>query len=368
MMNKKDQMPNEFQFISVDDLTLDLENPRLPDSLVSIERNEKRIINWMLEDASLIELMAAISENDFFVGEALLVVVENGKNVVIEGNRRLASVKVLNNFKIAEIHQRRVKEVVDTAKYIPSEIPCIFFNDRTKIEQYLGYRHVTGVKTWGVLAKAKYLKKLAGDQAGEPLSEVARDLARKIGSRSDYVKNLLAAYAVYEEIRDRNFFHIRNLDETTIHFNYFVDSIRRENIRKFINVDTNSVRPTLNISIKNLNILTAWFFEKNEFNRTMVKGDSKSLATLDDILGDENAKEVILDTNSLEEASGYINQTSVTFSSDLKTSLNILERAHSYIHKIERHNNDDLSTLKDLFNLCKTMRDSIKAKENDEEF
>ena len=268
MKNIKDQISSKLQFISVDELTLDLENPRLPDSLLAAERNERKIVNWMLEDASLIELMAAISENDFFIGEAVLVVEENGRNTVIEGNRRLASVKVLNNPEISDIHQRRIKEVVDTAKYIPLEIPCIFFNDRVQIEQYLGYRHVTGVKTWGVLAKAKYLKKLAGNQAGEPLSEVARDLARKIGSRSDYVKNLLAAYAVYEEIRDRNFFHIRNLDETTIYFNYFVDSVRRENIRRFINVDVNSINPISKLNIKNLNILTAWFFEKNEFNRT----------------------------------------------------------------------------------------------------
>jgi hypothetical protein len=139
----------QLTFISVDDLRLDLDNPRLPDSLLNDIRDENKIVNWMLEDASLIELMAAISENDFFVGEALLVVKENGNNVVIEGNRRLASVKVLNNPQIACLHQRKVREVVDTARYTPNEIPCIFFEERREIEQYLGYRHVTGVKTWG---------------------------------------------------------------------------------------------------------------------------------------------------------------------------------------------------------------------------
>ncbi len=359
---------NELQFVSIDDLSLDLLNPRLPDSFLSSERDERGIINWMLEDASLIELMAAISENDFFVGEALLVVNENGRNVVIEGNRRLASVKVLNNPSVADIQQRRIKDVVDSAKYIPSSIPCIFFSDRVQIDQYLGYRHVTGVKTWGVLAKAKYLKRLAGAQSGESLSNVSRDLARKIGSRSDYVRNLLAAYSIYEEVKDRSFFHIRNLDETTLYFNYYVDSLRRENIRRFIGVDPDSSNPVLNLRVDNLKILTTWFFEKNIVNQSVVKGDSKDLSLLDDILGDEKATLVMLDTNSLDEASNYINQTASTFTYDLKISLNALERAHSYIHTIKSHNEDDLLTLRDLFNLCKTVRDSIKAKGSDEEF
>jgi hypothetical protein len=37
----------------------------------------KRGFEWMLEDESIIELMLAIGQHDFFVGEALLVV-KNG--------------------------------------------------------------------------------------------------------------------------------------------------------------------------------------------------------------------------------------------------------------------------------------------------
>ena len=53
--------------ISVADLVLDSENPRLPKSMSN--KSEKEIINFLLSDASLIELMLAISKNDFFEGE-----------------------------------------------------------------------------------------------------------------------------------------------------------------------------------------------------------------------------------------------------------------------------------------------------------
>jgi hypothetical protein len=51
----------------------------------------------MLEDESIIELMLAIGQHDFFVGEALLVVKNGDGFTVVEGNRRLTSLKLLSN-------------------------------------------------------------------------------------------------------------------------------------------------------------------------------------------------------------------------------------------------------------------------------
>ena len=86
------------QFILLDNLSLDLENPRLPMSFRKEVRSKESIINWLLEDASIIELMLAIGENDFFIGEALLAIEsgEEGKYIIVEGNRRLASLFLLN--------------------------------------------------------------------------------------------------------------------------------------------------------------------------------------------------------------------------------------------------------------------------------
>jgi hypothetical protein len=39
-------------------------------------------------------------------------------------------------------------------------LPCIIFDRKEQIMQYLGYRHVTGIKSWSVASKAKYLYSL----------------------------------------------------------------------------------------------------------------------------------------------------------------------------------------------------------------
>ena len=54
------------------------------------------MLEWLLRDASILDLMRAIGEHDYFSGEPLLVVSKSSKNgyfVVVEGNRRLCAVK-----------------------------------------------------------------------------------------------------------------------------------------------------------------------------------------------------------------------------------------------------------------------------------
>jgi hypothetical protein len=62
----------------------------------------------MLEDESIIELMLAIGQHDFFVGEALLVVKNGDGFTVVEGNRRLTSLKLLSNPSLATIRVNRI--------------------------------------------------------------------------------------------------------------------------------------------------------------------------------------------------------------------------------------------------------------------
>ena len=108
--------------IPLSDLKLDLNNPRLPKSKQG--KDEKTVIEWMLLEAATLELMLAIAENDFFAGEPLLVVEdENNKEkyIVIEGNRRLTSAKLLNNPTLASVKKIAIKENVLT-KRIPKNM------------------------------------------------------------------------------------------------------------------------------------------------------------------------------------------------------------------------------------------------------
>ena len=182
--------------------------------------------------------MLAIGKNDFFEGEQLLVVPENDKYIVIEGNRRLSAVKLLHNPHLAEVYKNKVEQVISESLYFPPEIPCLIFEDKDEILRYLGFRHITGIKSWKLLEKARYITKLKNDFYREKSTALAsREIAKMIGSKKDYVLRILVGYQLYEIIENNGFYDIKGLDDTSFYFNYLADSLSRSNIEHFLGVD-----------------------------------------------------------------------------------------------------------------------------------
>lgn len=354
--------------ININDLKLDKLNPRLPTT--KNESSEKEIINWMLEDASIIELMLAIGQNDFFVGESLLVVEddnEKGKFIVIEGNRRLTSLKLLQNPELADIHEKKIEKVMLETKFRPEKIPCFLFDNRSEITKYLGFRHVTGIKSWGMLEKARYLYSLEKEISASSFDLKCRELAKSIGSRTDYVKRVLTGYLIYLKVKDNSFYKIPQLDETSFHFNYIADLLNRENIREYIGVDLTIENPIRNIDNTNLEKLMNWFFRKNDYNKVQVLGDSRHLGALNELLVDEKALKIFLTTGNFWESYKYVNLSPDTFHNAVNESLRSLENAWSYINDIEDFNNGDLTILKNLQKISKNMIVIVESKENNKE-
>ena len=102
-------MKQEIKYVGIDNLQLDLYNPRLPKSKQG--KDEGIVIEYLLLEAATLELMESIGENDFFVGEMLLVIPneeERDKYIVIEGNRRLTAVLLLSKPELAKVVPIRI--------------------------------------------------------------------------------------------------------------------------------------------------------------------------------------------------------------------------------------------------------------------
>lgn len=356
-------MEQSIQFIELSKLKLDNDNPRFPNNFH--DKSECDIIKWMLEDESIIELMLAIGQHDFFIGEALLVIKNDSNFTVVEGNRRLTSLRLLSEPSIATIRESKIKQVLAETTKRPNSIPCIVFDSKEQIMQYLGYRHITGIKPWGVASKAKYLHSLLLTLTTTGLKKQSKELAKKIGSRSDYVKKLLISYEIYGIIKDSSFYKIPRLDETTFYFNYITTSLQYEHIRKFINIEEVSSidnLKTLHINATNLGILIDWFFRKNDQNKSRVLGNNDNLTKLNEILSNQEITKKFTDGLSLRESYSLINISSGSFTQGLSKSLNELKNVREYGYKLKSHNNGDVKILKDIVALCKEIKNSIESK------
>lgn len=153
---------NLIQKISVDHLFFDPDNPRLPEEVDGSD--ETAVLRWLLNEGNglLPELMGSIAQQGFFPGEPLLVAPRGPKHpddyVVVEGNRRLAAVKLILAPSKAEKYTKTVNDTADSCKNPAAlqMLPSVVYPTRDSVLRYLGFRHVTGVKEWGALAKAKY--------------------------------------------------------------------------------------------------------------------------------------------------------------------------------------------------------------------
>jgi hypothetical protein len=356
----------EFKNIKLSKLNLDSRNPRLPKSMHG--KSDAEILSYMLLDASLIELMLAIGENDFFPGEQLLVVRTNNDTYkVIEGNRRLSAVMLLNNPQLADVQISKIEKVIQEAKFKPTEIPCLIFSDEKEIHNYLGYRHITGIREWKLLEKARYLSGLYRDNFNHlSLNKASREIAKIIGSRKDYVRRILVGFELYRNIEDEAFYKIRDLNDTTFYFNYIADSLNRTNICKFLGIDFDIDNPESTIITDNLKKWTHWLFEKNDQNRTRLIGDSYDLNSLNTILGNKDATKAFDEKGySLERAKELTGELDNQFRTSVKKSVESLENADRLVTRLKVVYEDAESDLKNIKQLALKVLRTIQENEDE---
>ena len=174
----------QVQMILTTELDFDPENPRF--YRLNHKHSVEAVIEEMLDDESVQDLMLSIGQQGYFPGEPLLVVKEfNGRYTVVEGNRRLAAVKLLNEEIFPPL--RRKPSITDIKNEAieppPKQLPCLIYSVRREVLRYLGYRHITGIKQWDSLSKAKYLAQLRDDFYA-PLEQHVRMRIRVIKIRS----------------------------------------------------------------------------------------------------------------------------------------------------------------------------------------
>src|SRR6267142_1301295 len=190
------------QYEKVENLRFDPENPRFPTTLNGEDEDE--VLGWMLKDATIVELMGSIGEKGYFPGEPLLVVPakKTGMYYVVEGNRRLCAVKLLLKPNLAPTKKKSVQIASTEAKHRPQDLPVLVYDSRDEILDYLGYRHITGIKEWDALAKAKYLEQLFERDRKGKLSDRVKRLAKGIGSKPNAVVQSPKALAAFRRGSD----------------------------------------------------------------------------------------------------------------------------------------------------------------------
>jgi ParB-like chromosome segregation protein Spo0J len=282
---------NEIKYAKLDEFILDPKNPRLGRSNTRVTLAQSKILSimkgWALE-----ELAVSFLENGFWPQEPLIVTKEvvygRSSLVVIEGNRRLAALKLLQLACKKQANDPKWAELVSEFKpsaSLFSKIPYIEVSSRADLEAFLGFRHVTGIKEWKPAEKAEYISKLI-DEGGYTYEEVMR----KIGSKTPSVRQNYISYKLLLQMEDEEDISVGKVETK---FSVLFLSLRTEGVQKYLHIDIKAnprkaQRPVPRSHLKNLANFARWLFGTD--SQEAVVTDSRQVDQFGKIL--ENPKAV----------------------------------------------------------------------------
>ena len=189
-------MPIETKTVEVQNLLFDPYNPRLPGEF---GEKEKEIFRFLVDAIGVDDLIDSMASSGVIEGDPIIVRTAevDGKFYVIEGNRRLAALKLLNGQKIGDGKPEPSiptlsPEVVESLKQVTVQYGW----DKEKLDAYLGYKHVTATREWPPEAKARFvLEKSNGDLSADNLLR----FAKRLGTTLPTLRRWLIAYLTLKQ-------------------------------------------------------------------------------------------------------------------------------------------------------------------------
>lgn len=287
--------------ISIGDLYLDPKNPRLPEEAMG--KSQYEILHALYRDFDLEELAYSITENGYFTEEPIVVVNESKPNkpkyTVVEGNRRISTIKILLSPELQKkLGVRNWPKVSGRIKTQLQKIPSIVYTNRREMLPYLGVRHIAGIKKWESYAKARYVANMV--EEGYSIDTIQK----QIGDRQNSARKHYLCYKLSEQAN--NEFDI-NLDSVKNNFSYLMLATGQGSIKKFLGLprqltEVNLQEPVPSGKLPNLKNLFSWLFGEGKEKLPVLKESRDITNYLSHILASEEATRELVNTRDINAA------------------------------------------------------------------
>jgi hypothetical protein len=314
--------------IKVENLEFDYENPRLVEN-PDARGNPEEIIRFLTNEYDLQELIDSILSNGYLNFEPIIVMQHNQHYRVLEGNRRLAAIKLLQDRNLARSF--KIKSPDETPQFVLDsfvEIPAIEVESEDEARSYIGFKHINGSNKWNSFAKAKYVTKWFLDGCSIP------EIAGKVGDTNQTVRNLIGGMLVLNQAEDSDLFQI---DERTkpgpFGFSHLYTALNRAEFKEFLNLDVNwSQNPVENpVPTKNAEQLKSMlqyiYGSKRDGIKSVIRSQNPDLKHLGAVVVNPVAYKKLQQTNDLDIALEETKEKGLLFEDNIVAASIALEKA-----------------------------------------
>lgn len=242
--------------VKIKQLEFDSHNPRLPELL---GKNQREIFRFLVDEIGVEDLLESIAASGIIEADPVIgkPAKEKDKYVVIEGNRRLAALKLLNGERIDD---------GEPEPTLPQLAPGAVGNIDTlnvelgwpepELEAYLGYRHVTATREWPPEAKARFvIERCKEDFSKENLSK----FAKRLGTTPPTLRRWIVAYLTLNQAQEKGLFDLKDAYAKR-YFGTFYTLLGSQQVQSFLGLRTDPVasNPVPEDHLSNLKEFVSW--------------------------------------------------------------------------------------------------------------
>ncbi len=309
-------------FASPGELKFDLSNPRFVDQ--DGFATEEDVVRYLTQHVDVNELLQSILSAGWVDFEPLIVQRE-GK-IVLEGNRRLAALRLLSDESLRQRLRVHLPDVADP-KPPPSSVRVKWVNNRTDARAFIGFKHINGPRKWDAIAKAKFAAKWF--EGGGDIATISRTL----GDTHNTVRRLVSGWYALKQASEDGFDR-EDRSKPRFAFSHLYTALTRASVREFLGLTVEDLTapprpyPVPPEKRDRLQTLMSWLYgQERRGEPTLIQSQNPNLNQLSDVLGNPEAQQMLLAKRDLQAAVERVEPPSSRFSDALLKAVKQCEDA-----------------------------------------
>lgn len=364
-------MKHETVPIDLSNLDFDDENPRLSLQLSSEDKfGEDAIINFLNEESDLSELTTSMFKNGYLDFEPLIVLKNDNKYVVLEGNRRLAALKLMNNPALRRKMGIQLNQTeIDEHGNLPDTINCYIVKSREEAKPLIGFKHIRGAFKWTSYAKAKFLTESYKKEyeKDNDRQDIILEIANEIGDTNSTVKNLIAGMLVLEQAEKEGLFRVSDKNKAgQFGFSHLYTALNRSEYQEYLGIDSGwnkspSLNPIKNEYLDNLKEVLHFIYGSKSANvDSVIKSQNPDIKKLGEILLCTDGLNDLRSGSTIDDAYEYLMTDEAVFDLSIRSALSSVNNALSKVSRFDGNDSTAVEITEKIFKSARALRNEVE--------
>ena len=363
--------------MTVGRLALDRENPRLAGREGGT--TDVDIVARLYRGEDLGELLQSIAANGYLDIEPLIVLAEGERLTVLEGNRRLAAIRLFREPELAaRVGERTrlrisVPDISGEHRRTLDRVSVYRVGERSEARSFIGFKHINGAARWDSYAKARF----AADWYGAGGVSLA-DIAARIGDRHDTVKRMVNAIYVLDQAEQEGVFRLDDRASPRLNFSHLYTALSRGPYMRFLGLGSSwanlepVAHPVPPERLNDLREVLHWLYGSRENDvAPVVQSQNPHVKELGEVLDSAEGLAVLRANRSLSEAVASAGAVERKFREALVKARTEIRIASNNLRGFDGRSNGPIDIAEDISETAQSvvgrMRNKMKSSPSDAE-